>query len=131
LLVREPRDFEAMMAACMAKPPFFPHSLKQVLGRRAMADYTLHCALMKELVDSPRLRGPIHTPALIIWGTEDRILSPKGAAATMALMPNASLVMMEGVGHLPMLEATRRTARDFLAFQYAASAGAGQSTTGE
>ena len=131
LLVREPRDFEAMMAACMAKPPFFPYSLKQVLGRRAMADYTLHCALMKELVNSPRLRGPIHTPALIVWGTEDRILSPKGAAATMALMPNASLVMMEGVGHLPMLEATRRTAHDFLAFQYAASAGAGQSTTGE
>jgi pimeloyl-ACP methyl ester carboxylesterase len=32
-------------------------------------------------------------------------------------MPNARLIMMDGIGHLPMLEATRRTARDFLDFQ--------------
>lgn len=117
LLVREPRDFDAMMAACMAKPPFFPYSLKHVLARRAVADYELHCAIMRELVDSPKLRGPIHTPALIVWGTEDRILSPKGAVATKALMSNARLVMMDGIGHLPMLEATRNTTRDFLEFQ--------------
>jgi len=117
LLVREARDFDTLMATCMARPPFFPYSLKQMLTRRAVADYALHCALMKELVDSPRLRGPINTPALIVWGKEDRILSPNGAAATMALMPNARLAMMEGIGHLPMLEATRRTARDFLEFQ--------------
>lgn len=117
LLVRELRDFDAMMATCMAKPPFFPYSLKHVLARRAVADYELHCAIMRELVDSPKLRGPIHTPALIVWGTEDCILSPKGAAATKALMPNARLIMVEGVGHLPMLEATRNTTRDFLEFQ--------------
>lgn len=121
LLVREPRDFDMMMTTCMAKPPLFPYSLKRMLARRAMADYPLHRALLRELVDSPRLRGPIHTPALIVWGTEDRILSPKGAALTKALMPNAQLVMMEGIGHLPMLEATRRTARDFLDFQHRSS----------
>lgn len=117
LLVREPRDFDTMMATCMARPPFFPYSLKHLLMRRALADYPLHCRIMKELVDSPHLRGPINTPALIVWGTEDRILSLKGAAATKALMPNARLILMEGIGHLPMLEATRRTARDFLEFQ--------------
>jgi pimeloyl-ACP methyl ester carboxylesterase len=117
LLVREPRDFDTMMAACMARPPFFPYSLKHELARRAVADYELHCAIMRELVDSPKLRGPIQTPALIVWGTEDRILSAKGAAATKALMPNARVVMIEGIGHLPMLEATRNTTRDFLEFQ--------------
>lgn len=120
LLVPEPRDFDKLMAACMAKPPFFPYSLKHVLARRAAADYQLHCAFMRELVDSPKLRGPINTPALIVWGTEDSILSPKGAAATQALMPNARLVLMEGIGHLPMLEATRRAARDFLDFRQVA-----------
>ena len=117
LLVPTPGDFETMMASCMARPPFFPYSLKHVLARRAVADYPLHCDLMKQLVASPHLQGSIETPALIVWGTEDRILSPKGAPATMALMPNASLVMMDGIGHLPMLEATSRTARDFLEFQ--------------
>lgn len=117
LLVSKPRDFDTLMQTCMAKPPFFPYSLKHVLARRAVADYPLHCAIMRELVDSPKLRGPINTPALIVWGGEDRILSPKGAAATKALMPNAQLIMMEGIGHLPMLEATRNTTRDFLEFQ--------------
>ena len=117
LLVPETGDFDKLMAACMATPPFFPYSLKRVLAQRAVADYPLNCAFMRELVDSPKLRGPIKTPALIVWGMEDRILSPKGAAATQALMPNARLVMMEGIGHLPMLEATRRTARDVLDFQ--------------
>ncbi|KQV47635.1 MULTISPECIES: alpha/beta fold hydrolase [unclassified Duganella] len=117
LLVREPRDFDTMMAACMVRPPFFPYSLKHVLARRAVADYPLHCSIMRELVESPKLNGPINTPALIVWGTEDRILSPKGAAASKALIPNARSVMMEGIGHLPMLEATRNTTRDFLEFQ--------------
>lgn len=116
LLVREPRDFDTMMATCMAKQPFFPYSLKRVLTQRAVTDYPLHCQLMKQLVESPRLRASIDVPALIVWGTEDRILSPKGAAATKALMPNARLVMMEGIGHLPMLETTRRTAHEFLDF---------------
>ncbi|KQZ43194.1 alpha/beta fold hydrolase [Duganella sp. Root1480D1] len=117
LLVPAPGDFATMMASCMARPPFFPYSLKHVLARRAVADYPLHCDLMKQLVASPHLRGPIETPALIVWGSEDRILSPKGGPATMALMPNASLVVMDGIGHLPMLEATGRTARDFLEFR--------------
>ncbi|WP_426340013.1 alpha/beta fold hydrolase [Pseudoduganella sp. S-14] len=121
LLVPERRAFDNMMTACMAKPPFFPYSLKQVLARRAVADYQLHCALMKDLVGSPHLRGPINTPALIVWGTEDRILSPKGAPATKALMPGSRMIMMKGVGHLPMLEATRITARDFLDFQRSVS----------
>jgi len=117
LLVREVRDFDTMMATCMAKVQYFPYSLKRVLARRAMADYPLHCELLKQLVGSPRLRVPIDVPALIVWGTEDRILSAKGASATKAVMPNARLVMMEGVGHLPMLETTRRTAYEFLDFQ--------------
>ena len=126
LLVPQRRDFNNLMAACMAKPPFFPYSLKQVLARRAVADYGLHCKIMKELVGSPHLSAPIETPALIVWGSEDRILSPKGAFATKALMPNARLVMMEGVGHLPMLEATRRAASDFLDFQLMLGGQSGQ-----
>ncbi len=126
LLVPGPRDFETLMASCMAKPPFFPYSLKHVMARRAVADYGLHCAIMRELLDSPMLRVAIETPALIVWGTEDRILSPKGAAATRALMPDARLIMMEGIGHLPMLEATRRTARDFLDFQLTLDGQSGQ-----
>lgn len=116
-LVRQPGDFAKLMAACMARPPFFPYCLRQTLERRALADAALHSAILRQLVDSPRLRGPIATPALIVWGTADRILSPQGAPAIAALLPNSRVLLMEGIGHLPVMEAPRRTARDFLDFQ--------------
>ncbi|WP_342118579.1 alpha/beta fold hydrolase [Pseudoduganella sp. OTU4001] len=122
LLVREPKDMERLLDHCMSKRPFFPYCVKHQLARRAVADYPLHVQIMKELVGSPRLAGPIEIPALIVWGTEDRILSPQGAAAMQGLMPRSEVLMMEGIGHLPMLEAPRRTARDFLAFQRRLSA---------
>ena len=117
LLVPDPSKFPALMAACMSEAPFFPYSLKHALARRAAADYPLHVQIMKELVGSPHLQGPINKPALIAWGTEDRILSPTAAPVMQALIPGSRLIMMEGIGHLPMLEATRRTAQDFLSFQ--------------
>jgi len=122
LLVRQPKDMQRLLDACMSRPPFFPYCVKHQLAQRAVADYPLHAQIMKDLVGSPRLSGPIDVPALIVWGTEDRILHPQGAAAMQALMPHSEVLMMEGIGHLPMLEAPRRTARDFLAFQRRARA---------
>lgn len=116
-LVRQRGDFAKLMAACMARPPFFPYCLRHTLERRALADAALHGAILRQLVDSPRLHGPIAAPALIVWGTADRILSPAGAPAIAALMPNSRVLLMEGIGHLPIMEAPRRTARDFLDFQ--------------
>lgn len=122
LLVREPKDMDGLLEHCMSRRPFFPYCVKHQLAQRAVADYPLHVQIMRELVGSPRLTGPIDTPALIVWGTQDRILNPKGAAAMQALMPRSEVIMMDGIGHLPMLEAPRRTAQDFLHFQQRALA---------
>lgn len=119
LLLRSPDDIGAMLRACTFRQPLVPHSVKRQLGRRGAADYALHASIMRQVHLSPLLEQQftaIATPALIVWGEQDAVLNPAGAAALHALMPASEVVMMPGIGHLPMLEAPRRAADTYLAF---------------
>jgi pimeloyl-ACP methyl ester carboxylesterase len=120
LLLRTPADIEKLIRATMSRPPYFPGFLKRTLGARAIADYPLHSEILKDLSEhSPMLEtqyASLSTPALIVWGSEDSILSPAGAATQQRLFPQHQTIIMQGIGHLPMLEAPRKTAHDFLKF---------------
>ena len=120
LLVRQEEEMDALMDACTHKRPFLPNSVLTVLGRRAAADFTLHTEIMRQLAYAPALQPqPQYAaiPALVVWGEQDKILHPSGAAALAALFPRSRTVMMPGIGHLPMVEAPQATARDYLAFR--------------
>ncbi len=80
---------------------------------------------MRQFIASPMLEtqfNTINTPTLIIWGDEDQVLNPAGAAALQSLLPDSKVQMMADVGHLPMLEAPRRTARDYIRYRNGLSA---------
>jgi pimeloyl-ACP methyl ester carboxylesterase len=57
------------------------------------------------------------TPTLIVWGDKDRVISPATAEILHKLMPASEVIMMKGVGHLPMLEEPRQSAKDYLKFR--------------
>lgn len=58
----------------------------------------------------------IAAPALVLWGAEDTFI-PKSAATTFdERIPNADIVILDGVGHIPMEEAPERTANAILRF---------------
>lgn len=129
LLLRTEQDFAALMAATTHKAPFLPYSVRTTLARRGVADFALHSKILMQLAESPVLETrykeqTLTTPTLIVWGREDQILSPHGARTLQALFPNSQVKLMPGVGHLPMLEAPRQTARDFLNYQQGLSADA-------
>ena len=46
-------------------------------------------------------------PTLVVWGAEDKIIKPETAAIMTELMPQAQLIMMSEVGHVPMIEAVK------------------------
>lgn len=125
LLVKAEPDFAALMTFAMSKPPPLPGVTRQYLARRAVQDYPLHKRIFEDLnkIDpdrDPRLDGHVKdlpTPALIVWGEEDRLLHYSGAKVLDALMPNAEVVILPGIGHLPMLEDPWRTSRDYIAFR--------------
>ncbi len=120
LLLRYEADFAVLMQATTHKAPFIPYSLRTVLARRGIADFALHTHIMAQLTQSPLLEAQyvaLATPALIVWGAQDQILHPSGAHTLQALFTRSLCISMAGVGHLPMLEAPKRTALDYLDYQ--------------
>ena len=120
LLVKRVADFRETIRATTHKAPFLPFFARTALGRRAVADFAMHTVIMRQLSESPLLETsfkPMPTPALIVWGKEDEILSPSGADAFHAVFPNSTVILMDGIGHLPMVEAPERTASDYLHYR--------------
>jgi pimeloyl-ACP methyl ester carboxylesterase len=58
----------------------------------------------QRLVLSDRL-GELEMPLLIVWGELDRVIPSRHAVAAVAAQPTAWLEIMEGVGHVPQVEA--------------------------
>lgn len=119
LLLRSPDQFDALVRTCTARRIFIPWCIRHQLGRRGFADLALHTRIMQQVHASPLLEqqfAHIDTPALIVWGAADRVLNPAGAAALQALLPDSRAIVLPGIGHLPMLEAPRRCAADYLSF---------------
>ena len=58
----------------------------------------------------PVLPG-IRQPVSFIWGDRDQVLPLRWSSAYIALLPQARLDVVKGVGHVPMLEAPAESAR--------------------
>lgn len=121
LFARTPQDFDRVLDLVFVHRPFIPHGVKHVLAERAAVNYALHTRILHELqVNPPNLEELLNgnpTPALIVWGAQDRVLDPSAAEILKSAMPNAQVTIMPGIGHLPMIEAPRQSARDYLRFR--------------
>jgi pyruvate dehydrogenase E2 component (dihydrolipoamide acetyltransferase) len=54
--------------------------------------------------------GAIRVPVQLIWGELDRVIPSEHALAALRAIPDVSLAIMVGVGHVPQVEAAQRTA---------------------
>jgi pimeloyl-ACP methyl ester carboxylesterase len=61
-----------------------------------------------------RAARSLKVPTLIVWGSRDRLVDPALAPRLAAAVPDARLLVLEGVGHVAMLEAPEPTARAVL-----------------
>ncbi len=71
-----------------------------------------------------RLARSLRPPTLVVWGDRDRLVDPALAPRLAAAVPDARLQVLEGVGHVAMLEAPEPTARAVLALAEDAAAAA-------
>jgi pimeloyl-ACP methyl ester carboxylesterase len=53
-------------------------------------------------------------PTLVVWGSRDRLVDPALAPRLADAVPDCRLLVLEGVGHVAMLEAPEPTARAVL-----------------
>lgn len=58
----------------------------------------------------------ISQPALVLWGDEDNLIPVEAGRALHARLPNSSLTVFKGVGHLPMEEVPIETATAVASF---------------
>jgi len=121
LFAKTPDDFARVMELAMSKQPPVPYSVKHELALAAANNYALHTRIFRDLTaEVPHLERDVAglvTPTLIVWGEEDRVLDPSGAEILHQALPNSQLVLMPGIGHMPMLEAPYRAAADYKKFR--------------
>ena len=58
----------------------------------------------------------IHAPTLVLWGTLDRWILPENGPRLVHDIPGAKLVMLDGLGHVPMEEDPARSVAPVVAF---------------
>lgn len=65
---------------------------------------------------TPEKMATIKVPTLVMWGADDNIVPASGAPKFDQAIPNSTLVIYEGVGHLPQEEAAAQSIADVRAF---------------
>jgi len=58
----------------------------------------------------------IRTPALILWGADDRVFSVESAKWFASAIPTARMIVYPDIGHMPMEELPHRSAADVAAW---------------
>lgn len=94
----------------------------RLLRRRGNRQALLE-ALSGERALEPAALRSLKQPVLLLWGSEDRLIDVRQAELFQRDLPRSRLVVYDGVGHVPMEEIPRRSARDARAFLSARPAG--------
>ncbi|MEW6186796.1 MAG: alpha/beta hydrolase, partial [Thermodesulfobacteriota bacterium] len=117
---RDLREFDWLLHFTMNKPPFIPRPVKEILIERAAENFTLHNRIYQEVAAEALaledIAENLTVPTRIVWGRRDRVLDPSGAEVLDQLLPNASVLFLEDIGHVPMVEEPKKVAEDFKTF---------------
>jgi len=119
MLVRNEEEFAHLVSLVTAKPLMIPRPFLDVMAQDRIRNHDLEQRIFKQLAADTveeRIRG-LAVPSLIVWGQQDRVLHPGTAGILQMLLIRSEVVMMQGVGHLPMLELPEKCASDYLRFR--------------
>ena len=121
LIIRSREDFETMMEFVFEEQPFAPWPMKNGLARQAMRDADLNESIFQSLLrdfetDLEPILAEITSPVFILWGDNDRILHVSSITVMQRARPDADVVIMKNMGHVPILERPAETAAHYLGF---------------
>ena len=112
-------EFLEFYSMTMAQPPWLPRMILDFMAD----DYIVRRESLTRIFQDFHSTGlldqhlsDINVPILILWGERDRLLHISSAAIWRSGIPNAELITYPELGHMPMLEAPRKSAEDVLAF---------------
>ncbi len=118
LIVRRVEDFDRTYDFIFSEPPWLPTRVKRGFAERQVDRVSIYDRIFAALrYESTALEESVDgllLPTLIVWGEQDRVLHPSGAAILADILPHSTTSMLPGVGHLPMLEVPKTVAQTYL-----------------
>ena len=119
LMAKNEDEFAKIFAFAMADKPFIPRPILNVMAQERIRNYDLEKRIFQEITaeSAENYVTGLKTQTLIVFGEKDRAIHPVTADILHNLMPNSEVIIMKGLGHLPMIENPRQSANDYLAFR--------------
>ena len=122
LVPRTLAEMDRLMGFVVHKPRYIPGQFKKLLLEDNKPHRALLDSIFEQMIDDIQNRplndrlDDVTTPTQIIWGRHDKLVDVSCAATQHAGIKDSQLVILEDVGHVPMIEAPAETARHHLAF---------------
>ncbi len=111
--VRTAGEFDGLMAQLFAQPPWLPPRMRDVLLARNRSAHAFQSKVFAsigtgrqafQLEDNlPR----IHSPTLVLWCRDDRILDVSSVATLAHIRPQPTVTVLPSCGHMAMMEKPR------------------------
>lgn len=121
LIPKAPEDLPRLLEFAMAKRPVMSQPIIDYMAERAVADHALHNRIFYQVL-MPGVGfltlslADIKTPTLVVWGENDRLLHVENGRVFQRYIPGARLLVLPGIGHMPMAEAPEETGLAILRF---------------
>lgn len=121
LIVTCDDDFYQLMDFALEKKPYIPWPITSVMAEKAIANEKINRKIFADFHGKRSYSfndeiAKITAPTLILWGDEDRIIHVNNASVFKSLIPDSQTVLLEGVGHAPMIEVPEKSAQIFKDF---------------
>lgn len=126
LLVSKKGDFNYLLKQTMFNPPFIPKEFLQAQEKLMINQAPQTQKLVDQLIALNKVYTPdsfavltktIDAPTLILWGKQDKIINVEVANELKRLLKNAQPpVILENVGHMPILEAKQLVIQQYVPF---------------
>ena len=122
LLIKKTEDIYTLYDFVMYKPPYIPKSVKAVFAQERIANKELDAKILEQIVsDNVEERAKViaeyNIPTLVVWGEKDQVIKPETTVLIKEIIPQAQVIMMPNIGHVPMIEAVKQTANDYKKFR--------------
>ena len=111
--VQDARSYRAMMRIGMATPPYVPGLLVSALARQFAQRVEINRKITRDIerdLDQRDNLAAVAATSLIVWGTADKVLHADDARELQRRLANSRLVLLDELGHVPMVEAPRQVA---------------------
>jgi pimeloyl-ACP methyl ester carboxylesterase len=109
-------DAVAGMAEKLSANPSFVPYFREIILRQHPEGLMAALKAMAGRADATKFMGSFSFPVILVHGLADALIPPERAREMKALVPQASLLELPGIGHSSMLEAPDETARALLKF---------------